>query len=358
MFDKLSKMLDSFIEMGIPGYDIIVKQHGETVFRRMDGFSDRDAGIRMRGDELYYVYSCSKVLTCTAAMQLYEKGLFKLDDELWHYLPEYKDMMVRTEDGTIVPAKHRITIRNLFTMTAGMNYDRDSNAIRRARERTNGRCPTREVIREIAQEPLEYEPGTKWQYSLAHDVIVALVEVVTGMKFNDYITKSIFEPLGMKNSSYILTPELEKRIAPLYAYDAETKRFNVFHGNFYIFGPEYASGGAGCITTVEDYSIFLEALRTADSIIGRKTLELMTTDMLDDVNRPYYWNQDRGYGLGVRCPNFAFGPRTDFGWGGAAGAWLAVDWPHDYTAFYTQHVLYSPNSGLRDGLHNLIVDGL
>lgn len=357
MFEKLNEMLDTFLEMGIPGYDFILKHHGEIIYRRMGGYSDRAKSIPMRGDEMYYIYSCSKPITCIAAMQLYEKGLFKLEDELWHYLPEYKNMTICTPNG-IVPAKNKITIKHLFTMTAGLNYNRDAASIKEVREKTNGRCPTREIIRGLAREHLSFEPGTNWQYSLCHDVIVALVEVITGMKFNDYATKSIFAPLGMKNTSYILTPELEKRIVPLYAYNYERKAFDVYPDNFYIFGPEYASGGAGCMTTVEDMSLFLEALRTGDTIIRKDTLKLMTTDMLNNQTRPAYWKPQYGYGLGMRCPNPALSEKSDFGWGGAAGAWLGIDWENDYTAYYAQHVLYSPNAGMRDGLPDWINDGL
>ncbi len=357
MFEKLNEMLDSFLEMGIPGYDFILKHHGETIHRRMGGYTDPNKSIPMRGDEMYYIYSCSKPITCTAAMQLYERGLFKLEDELWHYLPEFKNMTICTPNG-IVPAKNKITIKHLFTMTAGLNYNRDAASIKEVREKTNGRCPTREIIRGLAREHLSFEPGTNWQYSLCHDVIVALVEVITGMKFNDYATKNIFNPLGMKNTSYILTPELEKRIATLYAYNYERKAFDVYPDNFYIFGPEYASGGAGCMTTVEDMSLFLEALRTGDTIIRKDTLKLMTTDMLNNQTRPAYWKPQYGYGLGMRCPNPTISDKSDFGWGGAAGAWLGIDWKNDYTAYYAQHVLYSPNAGMRDGLPDWINEGL
>ena len=357
MFDKLTEKLESFLDMGIPGYDCIVKHHGETVYRRWNGCSDKETGRKMTGDELYYVYSCSKIITCTAAMQLYEKGLFSLDEPLWHYLPEAKFMAVKS-DGGIVPAKNTIKIANLFSMTAGLNYDRNSKGIKDVAAATNGRCPTREIVRGILSEPLDYEPGMKWQYSLAHDVLAALVEVISGQLFNDYVTKNIFQPLGMKNTTYILTPELQKRIATLYWYYPETKSFEVYPNNFYILGPEYASGGAGCISTVEDMSLFLEALRKGDSILKKETIALMATDRLDDTTRPYFWRPNYGYGLGVRCPNKALSDVTDFGWGGAAGAWLAIDCVNDYTAYYAQHVLNSPNAAMRNDLPPLINAGL
>ena len=312
MFAKLTELLDSFLEMGIPGYDCVVKLHGETVYRHSGGYADKENGRKMAGDELYYIYSCSKAITCTAAMQLYEKGLFSLDDELWHYLPEYKYMAVRSNGG-VVPAHNRIKVWQLFSMTAGLNYNSHSASISKVKEASGGRCPTRDIVRAIASEPLEYEPGTQWQYSLAHDVIAALVEELSGKKFNDYVTENIFAPLGMKHSTYILTPEVQSKVAPLYAYNEKNGSFDVYPDNFYILGTEYASGGAGCMSTVDDMILFLEALRTGDSIIQKKTVELMTSDRLNETTRPYYWNNGYGYGLGLRCPNPAVSGRTDFG---------------------------------------------
>lgn len=264
-------------------------------------------------------------------------------------------MNVASKDG-LVPAKNKITIRNLFMMTAGFDYNLFSPSLKKAYEDTNGRCPTRATMRYLAQEPLCFEPGTNWQYSLCHDVLAALVEVISGQRFEIYVKQHIFDPLKMTHSDFLIPESEMEQVSPLYARPNGSDGYDVKlteHKNVYRLGSEYASGGAGCVSTVEEYSSFLEALR-AGTILQKKTVRLMSTDFLTDSQRPNYWHGPAyGYGLGVRCPA-AGSTKTDFGWGGAAGAWLAVDLIHDYTVFYVQHVLNSPNQPMRYQISDII----
>lgn len=346
MFEKLSEFLDSYLKLGIPGYDFIIAKNGEVIYRRIKGFSDLENKIPMNGEEQFNLYSCSKPVTCTAALQLLEKGMYCLDDPLSDYMPEFKKMSVKTQDE-IVPAKNQITIRNLFTMTAGLTYETASPALLRAKEDTKGRCPTRELIRYLAQEPLAYQPGEKWQYSLGHDVLAALIEVLSGMKFQDYVRINIFEPLGMKHSSFLLSDAERKNVVPQYkvADKGEIKRID--NEITLKFGPEYASGGAGCISSVWDYHLFMQALLKGDIILGKDTVRLMSSPQLNEQQQKtfeaYYGNK-YAYGLGVRCPKVN-GPRTDFGWDGAAGAFMMIDLDAGVTAMRMQHVIGSPNHG-------------
>lgn len=350
MFEKLTARMEEFRGMGIPGCDCIVYQGGKEVYRHFCGYSDREAKIPMNGEERYNIYSCSKPITCVAALQLFEKGCFGLDDELWHYLPEFKDMAVRTENG-LVPAKNRITIRNLFTMTAGLDYCITSPAIRKVYDQTHGACPTRETIRHIASMPLSFEPGAQWQYSLCHDVIGALIEVVSGMEFNAYLTKNIFQPLGMDRTTFLIPAAEQDSLAAQYRRFPESDAIcRVGSENCFRLGSDYASGGAGAASTVNDYIKFLEALRSGETLLKRSTINLLQTHQLNEEQYATSWGENRyGYGLGVRCP-LPSGNRTDFGWGGWAGAYLAVDLALDLTMFYAQHVLGAPNVAERGNL--------
>ena len=357
MLSNLQKLLDSYIEMGIPGYDATVYQGGRCIWRRQEGYADLERRIPMRGNERFNLYSCSKPVTVTAAMLLYEKGLFALDDPLSEYLPEFAEMTVKTEEG-VRPVKTPITLRHLFSMQAGFNYDVHTPALERARQDTSGQCPTRAAIGYLAQQPLDFEPGTQYGYSLAHDVLAAVVEVISGEKYEDYVKRVIFEPLGMKNSSFLLSASERERLAPQYHFDPVSKRaVDCGRGNPYILGAQYASGGAGLASTAEDYMRFLEALRT-DALFARpETLKLMTTDQLSDSSRKTYgFRAHHGYGLGVRCPYPGL-KATDFGWDGTAGAFAAVDRSRDISFFYVQHLLDSPHFASRfDALDALYRD--
>lgn len=144
----------------------------------------------MKGNEKYNIYSCSKVITCTAVLQLYEKGLFSLNDKLSDYMPEFYEMTVKTENG-VKKAEKPILIKHLFEMTAGFSYN-VTPQIYKCKEETNGRCQTRELMKYLAKEPLLFEPVDRWEYSICHDALAVLVEVVRQEHILRLIPKVLF----------------------------------------------------------------------------------------------------------------------------------------------------------------------
>ena len=352
MFEKLKGFCDSFLELGVPGFDLVIYKDGECILRYMNGYSDLENKIIMTGNERYNIYSCSKPITCTAALQLWEKGLFSLEDKLSDYMPEFREMTVRTDDG-IKKAENPILIKHLFEMTAGFSYDCSSPQIKKALDETNGKCPTREVMKYLSEEPLLFEPGDRWEYSLCHDVLAAFVEALSGEKFETYVKKNIFDIADMNNSTFMLPDAEIETISPQYRFE-DGKAIDIGKPIFnYKIGSEYASGGAGCISTADDYIKFLECLRT-HKLLKPETLELMMTDRLTDEQKRTYWTKDtHGYGLGVRCPK-GDERYIDFGWGGAAGAYLAVDTQNAISIYFATHLLASPAQGIRSMLYRFV----
>ncbi len=352
MFEKTKAFCDSFLELGVPGFDFAVYQDGKCILRHINGYSDLENKVKMNGTERYNIYSCSKVITCVAAMQLWEKGLFSLEDKLSDYMPEFKEMTVKTEDGT-KNAENPILIKHLFEMTAGFSYNCRSPQIIAAISETDGKCPTRETMKYLAKEPLLFEPGDRWEYSLCHDVLAALVEVISGEKFETYVKKNIFDVAGMTHSSFMLPMDEFDTLAEQYRFE-NGRAVNVGKNIVpYKLGSEYASGGAGGISTVDDYIRFLEALRT-DKLLKPETLRLMMTDRLSERQKRTYWTQaTHGYGLGVRCPK---GDKryVDFGWGGAACAFLAIDVENKLSLYFGTHIIASPAQGLRSMLYRFV----
>lgn len=352
VFLSTKKFLDSFLDMGVPGFDLAVYKDGKCILRYMNGYSDLENKVKINGKERYNIYSCSKMITCVAALQLWEKGMFSLDDELSLYMPEFKEMTVRTDNG-IKKSKNPILIKHLFEMTAGFSYDTQSSEIKRCQEETDGRCPTREMMKYLAKEPLLFEPGERWHYSLCHDVLAALVEVLSGEKFEDYVKKNIFDVLGMDDSTFMLPDSKLDTIAEQYAFKdgkAENIGKNIFT---YKVGSEYASGGAGAISTVDDYMKFLEALRT-NALLKPETLKLMKTPRLNEKQISNYTKKTtHNYGLGVRCYD-GIGNNIDFGWGGAAGAYFAIDCENNISMYLASHLLSSPAAGLRSMLYRFV----
>lgn len=360
MLKNLIEFLDKRMDTGAKGYDVIVFQGGKEVFRHKNGYADYEKKTPVRGDELYYLYSCSKPITCTAALQLLEKGAFDLNDKLSDYMPEFSEMQIKDASGTR-KAEKPILIRHLFEMSAGLDYELQSEEFAECARATNGRCPTREAMKYLARRPIAFEPGEKWRYSLCHDVLAALVEVVSGERFSDYVKKNIFNPMGMHRSTYSLTEQVRAQVAPIYIYDETIKQPKLLKIGIsdFVIGSEYESGGAGCVSCTEDYIRFLEGIRTF-KLLRKETVALMKTNRLitfgiDDT--PYWKRDTHGYGLGVRCSKGVPG-YGDFGWDGAAGAFMAIDLENEITVFYAQHLRSDPNNPNRHKVYDYVRDAL
>ena len=372
-FRRLSEFLDSLLERGVPGWDMMIRQRGETVYRRMNGFADRETGRPMQGNELYNVYSASKVVTAVAALTLYEQGKFLMTDPVSAYIPAFSDMKVkeiRPDDLEVLhPVVNPITIRDLFTMTSGLNYDLNHPAILDVIRETEGKAPTLTVAEAIAKRPLYFEPGSRFMYGLSHDILAAVVEVVSGKRFGEYVREHIFDPCGMEDSCYHLEEAKKSRLARQYRFDdALGKAVPTDNSNEYVFGSEYESGGAGMITSLEDYMHFAEMLTrrgiTADGrrILSGRTVDLMRTNHLGPIPlKDFDWVQFKGYGYGLgvrtmldRTVCGSIGPVGEFGWSGAAGAWMLIDPENQLTAYYAQHMLNSQEPYIHPRLRNLI----
>ncbi len=370
-FDKLKNLMDIFVESKVaPGNTIAININGERVFDYSCGFSDVFSGKKMTGDEFFNLYSLSKITTVTAALQLLEKGVFLLNDPLCEYIPEYKNMYVKNKNGSIKEAKNKITILNLFNMTAGFNYDMDTSAFEETKRLTNGKMNTETLVRCLAKEPLSFEPGTDFQYSLCHDVLAGLVEIVSGKKFRDYVKENIFEPLGMNESCYHLKPGMEERFARQYNYADENMDNFIDVGieNSMIPGEEFDSGGAGVISTVTEYMKLVDTLcnygtsRGGERILSKQSVELLRTDSLDAKQfKSFDYDHLKGYsyGLGVRTmvdriAGSSLGNIGEFGWDGAAGSVVYIDPKIGLSVVYGKHILAPRPEYYQPRLRNVI----
>ena len=383
-FDALARFMDHLTSWRIPGNGIKVCLEGEEVFSYNSGYADVKNQIPMTNDHYINIYSCSKVTTVVSALQLYEQGKFLLDDPLYEFIPEYKDMFVKDKEGNLTPAQNPITLRHLFTMTAGMTYNRSTPSYQQARELTNGRMDTQTVIRTIAQDPLIFEPGSSWNYSVCHDVLAAVVEVISGKRFSQYVKENIFDPLDMQKSMYH-NDAVQDQMACLYEYIDGSKVSHVAQQagqgnnndgyaievgkiNKGVFGPDFDSGGSGITTTINDYSKLCVALAnngigaTGEKIISSGTIDLLRTNQLNAQQLvKFKWPQLKGYGygLGVRtlidkAVSGTVGNLGEFGWGGAAGATVLVDPSMKLSVFYAHHMLNPQEPYYQPRLRNVI----
>ncbi len=370
-FKPMDALLERIIDAGIPGVDLKICKDGEAIYRRVLGWRDREAGLPMTGGEAGWIFSATKLITCAAALQLYERGLFQLSDPIGAYLPCFRSMSVarRQVNGwvDVRPAQGEITVHQLFTMTSGLDYDLHTADIEAAIAETHGRAPTLMMAEAIAKRPLLFEPGTHWAYGLSHDILAALVEVLSGERFADYVRRHIFEPCGMSDSAFHPTDALEKRMARLYSFDAaQGSAVPTDNHNEYVFGTEYDSGGAGMICTVDDYSAFINMLCArgvapgGERVLSRGAVELLRRNHLSIAqlgdfhadNYPGY-----GYGLGVRtmmdpAPSGALGPVGEYGWGGAAGAHVVIQPELGLTLYFSMYMLNCMEFWIHPALRN------
>ena len=295
----------------------------------------------------------TKLVTAVAAMRLNEQKKLSLDDNIEKYLPEYADMKVKTADG-VKKAHNKIKVRHLLSMQGGFNYDIETEEFSEA-IRKNPDASTREMMSALAKRPLEFEAGEEFSYSLCYDVLGAVIEAAAGMKFGEYLKKEIFEPLGMNDTTFDLKSVPEGRMLPLYRFNNEKGEAEDISkdGNVYFFTPEYESGGAGIISTLDDYAEFIRTLANGGTsengykLLERESIEEirknpMTESMLRSYHRYKQWGCT--YGFSVRTlVNHSVSPEYvqlgSFELTGAAGSYAVVDIENNISIVYFQHIL-------------------
>ena len=375
-FKLLTEYLDNLYETeGVPSSDLIVYHKGKEVYRHTAGFQDVATGEPLRPDALYNVYSATKLITVMAGMQLFERGKFLMSDPVGDYIPAFAHMKVEhtNSHGAIELTDARpMRVRDLFNMTSGLDYTMHTPAIQAVVDGANGAPTTAQVIDALAKRPLRFQPGDRWMYGTSHDVLLRLVEVVSGEIFSEYAKKNIFEPIGMENTYFHADESIYARMASQYRFDKELNRaVDVGKGNP-SFGPLFESGGAGVISCTEDYGRFAETLThlgvapTGERVLAERTVELMRSDCLTDVNRATFdWPRFRGYGYGygvrvLKDPGLSgnLTPAGEFGWGGMAGAYVHCEPGTQTSIVYMQHMLKNKEDIIHPRLRNLVYAGL
>ncbi|MBR4081203.1 MAG: beta-lactamase family protein [Clostridia bacterium] len=370
-FTKVDQFLTTLDQIGIAGTDLCIYLGGKLVHRHMNGLANREKHIPITENTLYRMFSMTKPITCVAMLQLYEQGKFLLTDPVSNFLPEFADMLVAHRH----PATARsITMRQLFTMTSGLTYDLNTEPLTKLyREKPD--FTTREFVQAVAKSPLMFQPGDHWYYSLAHDVLAACVEVISGMKFSEYLRKNIFEPLGIKDWYFWLPEHEADRSAVRYRFNKETKEFirdeteqGNSRWNMYQRSPNFESGGAGLTTTVDEYAKFammMTNLGTGENgarILSRRTMEMMRENQLDaQQQHDFNWVQFEGYGYGLgvrtlisRAGSGSPGPIGEYGWGGAGGTYFIADPETKLTVLYAQEANPNNEAYVQPRLRNII----
>ena len=354
-FTRLTEFLDSLYEKeGIPATDCAVCHDHRVVYWHKTGFSDAARTKPVSENDMYILYSATKVMTMAGALHLMEEGKIALTDEVAKYLPAYENLTVREADGTIRPARTKMRICDAMAMAGGLDYTWDTPAMEKLREKYGREISTLDAVNSYADSPLQFDPGTRFRYSLCHDVVGAVIEVASGMTFGAYLQKVIFDPLGMKDTTFHPTAEQKARLTEQYRFEGGRVRAVPKTNQVMDVSDRYESGGAGLYSTVNDYLSFAACLAnggTADNgyrLLSPETVALMHTDQMTVPGRradfALLGRTGYSYALGVRTlvdPKAAdtAAPAGEFGWDGAACAYCSMETTTGTAIYFGTQVL-------------------
>lgn len=349
---KLAEYIDSLEAADIRACECIIYKDHEKVFQKLYGHCDAEKKVPLSEDNLYWFFSATKVITCLAAVKLLDEGKISLEDPVSKYIPEYKDLMV-FKDGSVRKAEKVMKIIHLFTMTGGLSYDFNTENLIRFRA-DHPHASTLDIVKAFVKDPLQFEPGEHYGYSLCHDVLAAVVEIASGMKFSQYLKHTFFEPLGIQELGFFPTDEQKRRFVTMMDYKDPLNVSFVREDqeNRFVFSSQYESGGAGLFGEPREYVKILDMVAcggiTKDGvrILSDNAIKMMGLNRLDEQCRSDFVSTPRNYGYGWGLcgrvhmnPAISLGksPKGEFGWDGAAAAYALIDPINKISVFVSMH---------------------
>ena len=354
--EKISKVMKQAVDhCEVMGVNLLVEKGGEELLYCEEGMADRENRRLISRDTIFRLYSQTKPVTAACAMILMERGLLDLGEFVSEYLPSYSELKTAGIHGTS-PAKQPLRIIDLLNMTSGLVYPDDCTEPGKAVDKvfaeacdrldTERPMTTRELADRLARCPLAFEPGTGWRYGTSADVLGAVIEVISGKKLSEFMQAELFTPLEMKDTAFWVPAEKQSRLAKAYeTVTAEdgSKSMQLYTGNNLAVRndmakpPAYEAGGAGLVSTLDDYMKFAQMLMQGGSLNGvrvlsEKTTKYFTSPELMPVSQKVFseWVGLDGYSYGnlmrvcknpAQCGYLAM--QDEYGWDGWLGMYFA-----------------------------------
>ena len=395
--ERITEHLErNYIEPGkIAGAQVAVSRHGHLAYFHSFGQMDRERSRPMADDTIFRIYSMSKPITSVALMMLYERGYFQLNDPVSRFFPSWRDHKVYVsgpyENMQTVAPNRPVSMRDMLCHTGGLTYgaalvalgapetkDAVADAYKIHGVRRDKGETLEEFMEKLAKVPLAYQPGERWLYSLSTDVCGALVERISGKRFDRFLQEEIFEPLGMKDTAFTVAADKQSRFAANYRRGADKGLHLVDDPTTsdYLKEQTFFSGGGGLTGTTDDYMRFCEMLRRGGEldgarILGPRTLEMMHMNHLaggQDLSTIALGsfsetaNDGVGFGLGfastmdrVKSGSIAAG---DYYWGGAASTIFWVDPVEDLCVVFMTQLMPSGAFNFRGQLKSIIYSSI
>jgi CubicO group peptidase (beta-lactamase class C family) len=391
--DHLSR---AYIDNGkIAGCQVAVTRRGHLAYFKSLGQMDRERGKQMADDTIFRIYSMTKPITSVALMTLYERGYFQLNDPVHRFVPEWRDqrVWVSGEGSAMATEKpHRpVSMRDMLCHTGGITYGAalaalgapdtghpvDKEYARIGVRRGDGE-DLKSFVQKLGRVPLRYQPGERWMYSLSTDVCGALVEIISGKRFDKFLEEEIFAPLKMTDTSFTVPREKLNRFAANYRRgpDKKLQLIEDPERSSYLKEPTFFSGGGGLTGTTKDYVRFCEMLRRGGEldgarILGPRTIELMHRNHLKDGKDLTQMaiggfsetaNEGVGFGLGFACTLDAVTSGSivgsDWYWGGAASTIFWVDAKEDLAVVFMTQLMPSGAFNFRGQLKSIVYSSI
>lgn len=351
MYKKnIQEAISKSIKKGeISGANLLIMKDGKEVFYYEDGFASIEKEEKIKRNSIFRLYSMSKPITSLATMILMERGVFDIYEPVSKYIDGFKNQKVAIGEK-LVPVEREMRIKDLLNMTSGMLYGGQcvsgmatSKVIGEMEEKlfTTKAYSTVEAANKLGQCPLAFQPGSDFAYGTSADILGAVIEVASGMKFGDFLKKEIFEPLEMHDTDFFVPENKRERLVNTYEVDQHGK-LGVYTGNNLCVTqkmekqPSFQSGGAGLVSTIDDSSKFTQLLMNNGmynnkKIINSKTVKYMTTKALN-VNQQKSFNnwyelEGHSYGNLMRVMTDVnkcgtIGCQNEYGWDGWLGCYF------------------------------------
>ena len=394
---RTKELLDGYIRTGkIPSYACLISQNQSEVTYISAGYRDVERAKTVERDTLYRIYSMTKPVTSIAMMQLFEQGYFLLDDPVSKYIPAWDSMQVFVQGNadkyTVSEPKREMTIKDLMMHTSGLSYgfeqDHPVDVLyhRHQLNQLRDGGDLEHKINLLAKMPLLFSPGDSWKYSVATDVLGYIIEKISGQSLDKYFQNHIFTPLGMTDTAFQVGEGKLDRLSACYEYSEQKQGRLAFTlqddsvNSSYAQTPAFLSGGAGLVTTIDDYHTFASMLlgkgalpdKPVSRVLGAKTIEYMTQNhLLDNADmhsmRLQGFNeapeQGVGFGLGFsvvvdEAKSNVMKSTGAFGWGGLASTNFWVDPAENICVTFMTQLIPSDTYRLRNELQNTIYQAL
>ena len=368
--DSLAAMDRYFHELvddgRLAGIQTAVLKNGKLAHFDSYGYANIAEAIPLNSQTIFRIFSMTKPIVSVALMQLYDQGLFQLEDPISLYLPEFKTPEIYTDTG-MVAANRPIRVIDLLRHTSGYGYGRSAYpALNQMYASANlyAARDNREYVSRVSKLPLQFEPGTNWQYGVSTNIVGRLVEVLSGQPLNEYLKVHILDPLSMHDTHFQLPADKIERFTVGYGWQEDvglTVR-QAQRSNRYVQEVTLFNGGGGLVSTANDYIRFCQMMlqkgkSNGQTILSEASVNLMLQDHLQEARARQQQlrlpDREVGFGLGFAVRGSETGEMENvFGWGGAVGTYFKIDTENDLA--YVMMIQLSPHRHL--GLRALLQD--